>query len=99
MNTREVIEKALEKALSGLGVTSGAVTLEYPGELTHGDYATGAALKYAKQVGKNPRELAEVIVGALGTIEGVMKTEIAGPGFINFTFTEKFYRRQFTRNV
>ena len=32
----------------------------------------------------NPRELAEKIVATLGTVEGVSKIEIAGPGFINF---------------
>jgi arginyl-tRNA synthetase len=87
MNTREIIEKTLEKVLSGLGITSGAITLEYPGDLAHGDYATGAALKYAKAVGKSPRELAEAIVTGLGTIEGVEKIDIAGLGFINFTLT------------
>jgi arginyl-tRNA synthetase len=84
MEIRQIIEKALESGLSTLGIESGLVTLEHPGELVHGDYATGIALKYAKQSGKSPRELAEVLVVSLGTIEGVTKINIAGPGFINF---------------
>jgi arginyl-tRNA synthetase len=84
---KESIEKSLEKGLRALGIDSGAINLEHPGELAHGDYATGAALKYAKLAGKNPRELAETLVAALGTIKGVAKIDIAGPGFINFTLT------------
>ncbi len=84
MDVRGCIEKAVERALTELGVTSGTITLEHSAELSHGDYATGVALKFAKQSGKNPRELAEAIVASLGVIEGVEKVDIAGPGFINF---------------
>jgi len=60
------------------------IPLEFPAELIHGDYATGVALKEAKATGMNPRALAEKLVAEVGTIEGVSKIEIAGPGFINF---------------
>lgn len=84
MDVRGCIEKAVERALTDLGVASGPITLEHPAELANGDYATGVALKFAKQAGKNPHELAEAIVTALGSVEGVEKIDIAGPGFINF---------------
>ncbi|MFC3284388.1 arginine--tRNA ligase [Litchfieldella rifensis] len=50
----------------------------------HGDYATNLALMLAKPAGKRPRDLAEALVAALPTSDAVQKTEIAGPGFINF---------------
>ena len=87
---RENIEQKLSQTLADLGIEAGNISLEHPGELAHGDYATGIALKYAKQAGKTPRELAEAIVAGLASnnsIEGVAKIEIAGPGFINFTLT------------
>ena len=84
MDVRGCIEKAVERALTELGVTSGPITLEHPAELENGDYATGVALKFAKLSAKNPRELAEAIVAKLGVIEGVEKIDVAGPGFINF---------------
>lgn len=77
------ITNALKSALAAIGVSVKDVSLEHT-ELSHGDYATGAALQYAKQAGKNPRELVEEIRRALGTIPGVSRIEIAGPGFINF---------------
>lgn len=81
---REAIAKAVQVVLEKMGVHGARVSIEHPAELAHGDYATSSALQYAKQLGKNPRALAEEIVAALGTIDGVSKIEIAGPGFINF---------------
>ena len=50
----------------------------------HGDFASNLALALAKQVGMNPRELAAQLITALPESTQVEKTEIAGPGFINF---------------
>ncbi|MEE3111344.1 MAG: arginine--tRNA ligase [Pseudomonadota bacterium] len=50
----------------------------------HGDYATNLALMLAKPSGMNPRELADTLVAALPASDAIQKTEIAGPGFINF---------------
>ncbi|RUR36949.1 arginine--tRNA ligase [Vreelandella populi] len=50
----------------------------------HGDYATNLALMLAKPAGKNPRELAGALIAALPESDAIQKTEIAGPGFINF---------------
>lgn len=50
----------------------------------HGDFATNVALLLAKPLGQNPRELAQKIVAALPQDSAIAKTEIAGPGFINF---------------
>ena len=62
-----------------------SIQLERPKNRDHGDYATSIALQLAKAAGKNPREVAAILQSAIGTIEGVSKVEIAGPGFINIT--------------
>lgn len=69
---------------AGISVAPDSIPLEHPSELGKGDYSSSIALKYTKEVGIAPRELAEKIVGSLGTINGVEKIEIAGAGFINF---------------
>lgn len=84
MQQREQIRQALGSALGKSGISAAEIQLEHPSDLKNGDYASGVALQYAKQVGKSPRALAEEIVASLGAIEGVAKIEIAGPGFINF---------------
>jgi arginyl-tRNA synthetase len=84
------IRDALVAALVKEGVSADWVHLEPTADLLHGDYASGVALANAKQLGVNPRALAEKLVASLGSIEGVSKVEIAGPGFINFTLDAKY---------
>ncbi len=48
-----------------------------------GDYATNVALQLAKQVAKNPREVAEEIAAKLRDTGAFSEVTIAGPGFIN----------------
>ena len=69
------------------GVEPPSVDLERPKKAEHGDFATNVALQIAKQVGRKPREAAEAIVAALGRHPDIARTEVAGPGFINFTLS------------
>lgn len=48
-----------------------------------GDYATNIALQLAGKLGKNPREVAEVIAEKLRETGAFSDVTIAGPGFIN----------------
>jgi arginyl-tRNA synthetase len=86
VEVKKAIQQALSEALkrSGVEIAPRDVPLEFPTELSHGDYATGIALKYAKEADTAPRALAEKIVAELGSVEGISKIDIAGPGFINF---------------
>jgi len=68
-----------------------SVDLDIPSSLDHGDWSTNIALKISKELGKNPREIAEGIVEDLKRSEiahQFSKIEIAGPGFINFYLSE-----------
>lgn len=53
-------------------------------EKKFGDFATNFALKMSKQLGKNPREVATLLVEELKDSSLIEKAEVAGPGFINF---------------
>jgi arginyl-tRNA synthetase len=58
---------------------------------THGDLSSNAAMILSKKLNKNPRELAVEILANLDIDKSIIsKTEIAGPGFINFYFTSSF---------
>jgi arginyl-tRNA synthetase len=61
-----------------------AITIERTRDSKHGDFACNAAMVLSKLAKCKPRDLAEQIVDALPSSELVIKTEIAGPGFINF---------------
>ncbi len=70
-----------------------AITLETPREKNHGDLATTLALTLAKAEGKPPRKIAEIILSHITDPEGVIaRTEIAGPGFINFFLRQDRWR-------
>ncbi|MEK6697580.1 MAG: arginine--tRNA ligase [Nitrospirota bacterium] len=71
-----------------------SIALETPKEKTHGDLATTLALTMAKSEGKPPRKIAEIIVKHLRDGGGLLeKTEIAGPGFINFFLKQDQWRQ------
>jgi arginyl-tRNA synthetase len=59
------------------------VTLERPKLREHGDWASSIAMRVAKPLGSNPREIAGELATALRGIDGVASAEVAGPGFIN----------------
>ena len=70
---------------SDIEVTEQDTQVERPKNRDHGDWASNAAMKFAKRVGANPRELAEEIVARALQIDGIAHAEVAGPGFINLT--------------
>jgi arginyl-tRNA synthetase len=65
--------------------TTEAIKVERPKNREHGDYATNVALQLAKAAGRPPREVAEAIAKHLTVTPGVVKVDIAGPGFMNIT--------------
>ncbi|MFB4348347.1 arginine--tRNA ligase [Microbacterium sp. CR_7] len=66
-----------------LPVSAADIVFERPRNREHGDWASNIAMRLAKQLGTNPRELAQQIADGLGQVEGVDSAEVAGPGFIN----------------
>ncbi len=64
------------------------IQLERTRDPAHGDLASNIALTLAKRAGAPPRDLAAKICEALPDSPQVEKTEIAGPGFINFFLTD-----------
>ncbi|MBL8629282.1 MAG: arginine--tRNA ligase, partial [Rhodospirillaceae bacterium] len=65
------------------GLDLSKVAAELPREAAHGDIATNVAMVLSKPAGKNPRELANLLLEPLKKLPGVTDVSIAGPGFIN----------------
>ncbi len=68
------------------------VSAEPPRDRSHGDIATNAAMVLAKQAGQKPRDLAEKLAERLRAVPSVVNVEIAGPGFINVSLADDFWR-------
>jgi len=58
--------------------------IDHTRDPSHGDLATNLAMVLAKKARMAPRDLAAAIIDALPKNDLIAKTEIAGPGFINF---------------
>jgi len=93
---REYLRQRIERALTSLDIGTGvSPSFEKPHNPEHGDLTTNVAMVAAKHVGKSPRQLAQQIVERLNVDSTqVDRVEIAGPGFINFRFTNRFYHEQ-----
>jgi len=61
-----------------------------------GDYQANLAMRLAKNVRMNPREVARKIIDQLETDDVLEKVEIAGPGFINLHLSATFLNDQIT---
>lgn len=97
-----IINEAYKKALAagklpersdvspGEGLIAGSV--EIPRESSHGDYAATHAMAAAKDLKLAPRKIAEAISEFLELGGSYFKSfSIAGPGFLNFALSEKWY--------
>ncbi len=91
----EVI-KAVREALEGLNLEDiPDIDVQIPRDESHGDAATTIAMNLAKPLKKAPRKIAEELVTKMKEARGPFeKIEIAGQGFINFTYKKEYYIRQ-----
>ncbi|MBU4565025.1 MAG: arginine--tRNA ligase [Desulfarculus sp.] len=81
--------KALESACAAGDLPPVDAVPEFVVEKTkqaeHGDLASNLAMQLARPCRKSPRQIAEILLTHLGQGNGLIeRTEIAGPGFINF---------------
>lgn len=86
--------RALPPGLLPSPPEASAATVERARDPKYGDFASSIALKLAKPARRNPRELAQAILGALPPSPLVARTEVAGAGFINFFLTADAYGRE-----
>lgn len=71
----------------------GKLSIEAPKQEAHGDMATNLALVLPRAKDQNPRQIAEAIKSYLqDSCPELAQIDIAGPGFINFTFTPAFWQ-------
>jgi arginyl-tRNA synthetase len=84
----KTIKESLESLISSQKIEVSVIPeikIERPKSKDHGDFSSNIALMVAKPAGKNPRDVAQLLVDDLSKNPGIQKIEIAGPGFLNFT--------------
>jgi arginyl-tRNA synthetase len=86
------ISELLEPVLAGLNDGAFADPTVRPSD--RADAQINGGLPLAKKTGRNPRDIAQAVVDS-GVLDGVAsELEIAGPGFVNVTFSPEFLAAQ-----
>ena len=95
-----LLGEALKNVLAArdADISAPEIQVERTRDPAHGDLASNIALATAKQLRMPPRELAEALCRALPENTAIARTEIAGPGFINF-FLSKDSQGEVIREV
>ena len=91
----EILQSAYEKAAEKGQLPAGAVlsgTVEIPKDTANGDFAANHAMTGARALRMAPRKIAEALAENV-ELEGswFRSVEVAGPGFINFRLSDKWY--------
>jgi len=93
-----LLTQSIEKMAKAAGLNVADLPplhLEPPRQREFGDLSSNVAMLWAKSAKKNPRAIAQAILENIDDAEGILaRGEIAGPGFLNFTFAPKFYFAQ-----
>lgn len=84
--------RVLESEGMVIAVKKDSIKIEYSRDPSHGDFASNLAMVLAKTHNCNPRELANRITENLPKSDLIKRTEIAGPGFINFFLNQNSYQ-------
>ncbi|MEZ6854920.1 arginine--tRNA ligase [Halodesulfovibrio aestuarii] len=93
MRAKNHLYTALQAIVADLDLEWPArTTIEPPKEKKFGDMAANIAMVLAKPAKRNPRELASLIAEKLIEDPMIDNVEIAGPGFLNITFSVDFWR-------
>lgn len=83
------MEQTISRSVKELfGITT-EVQLTRP-DPQFGDYATNVALQLARQLGKNPHEVARAIAAKLQESGDLTEVTVAGPGFINLRVSGRY---------
>lgn len=95
MRATQELQLALHSIVQEMGLPwPEKATIEPPRDPKHGDLAANIAMMLAREAKSNPRALAENMAASLKErCAAVHSVEVAGPGFLNVTFSPEFWQR------
>ena len=90
---KNTLSNALHEIITALDYPETNIMIQLPKNPEHGDFATNLAMQLGGELGKNPRDIAEILAEQL--IENYPKlvesAHIAGPGFLNITINKEMF--------
>jgi arginyl-tRNA synthetase len=92
---KKEVEKLVQAAVKKITGKDQDISLEYPRDESHGDFACTIAMQLSKELKKSPTEIAKEITDSIEKNEIIAETEIAGPGFINIKLSNTAIEKGF----
>ena len=90
---KNTLSNALHEIITTLDYPETNIVVQLPKNPEHGDFSTNLAMQLGEELGKNPRDIAQILAAKL--IENYPKlvesAHIAGPGFLNITINKEMF--------
>lgn len=93
MRIKDLIDQAASRALAAAGADDAPAIVKQAQRPEFGHYQVNGVMGAARQLGRNPRELASDVVAQLDLPEA-RHVEVAGPGFVNVHLDPAFVAAQ-----
>ena len=94
MKLKQSINKTIQQAFEKANISEIPMSVSEATKPEFGDYQFNGAMALSKKLGKNPREIAGMIIENLDLTGILSKAEIAGPGFINLWLNSEWIASQ-----
>jgi len=96
-NIKQSLERLVSTALFAVtGIQDVRANVINSSRAEFGDYQVNGVMSIAKQLRKNPRELAAEVLAVIGRAQRIASMEVAGPGFINIFLADEALGRAVT---
>lgn len=99
INLSDYLHERIGYALDRLGVPDANPSVTRASRPEFGDYQVNAALSLAKRLKRNPRDIANEIVEHAQLDEIADTVDVAGPGFLNITLSDRFLALQIDQSI
>ena len=90
---KNTLSDALHEIITVLDYPETNIVVQLPKNPEHGDFATNLAMQLGGELGKNPRDIAQILAEKLikNYPKLVESAHIAGPGFLNITINKEMF--------
>jgi arginyl-tRNA synthetase len=96
MKIKSKLSTIIQKALIDAHIEATDIIISDATKPEFGDYQFNGIMKLAKQLKKNPREIASNVIEKIDATNIIDRVEVAGPGFINIWLNNNWLSNQIT---
>ncbi len=99
MQIKSKLNSIIAKGLESANLNGDTISVVEATRPQFGDYQFNGIMKIAKSLRRNPRELANIVVGSIDKSDIIDRVEVAGAGFINIWISNSWIERSISSIV